>query len=243
MFTLTDGVQIVKGRHQITFGAWFQRIRDNENTASRRARVGHFRQPDDVSAGYRQRHFQVLPDPTALGWRSWFGAWYAEDVIKLRSNLTLRAGIRHEFTNGWNEAFGRASNYVTGSNGILETAPVVGNSVFSQNNATKMFSPRVALAWDPFGNGKTAVRAGFGTSYSLIDNLSFLLNMMPPYNAAAHAFGRAVEHRSPFRRPRRCRYRADRACRRLARRLLRKAFNPTQRRPPCSSGTSPSSKA
>ncbi len=36
-----------------------------------------------------------------------------------------------------------------------------------------------------FGNGKTAVRAGFGTYYSLIDALSFLLSALPPYNGSA----------------------------------------------------------
>ena len=61
---------------------------------------------------------------------------------------------------------------------------MVGNSVFTQNNAKRLFSPRIGLAWDPFGNGKTAVRAGFGTYYSLIDDLAFLLNSLPPYNGS-----------------------------------------------------------
>ena len=127
----------------------------------------------------------MLPNPSPLGWRSLFGAWYVEDTIKLRPNLTLRAGLRDEFTTGWNEADGRAANYVTDSNGVLVTNPVVGNSVYTQNNATNFFGPRVGLAWDVFGNGKTAVRAGFGTYYSLIDDLAFLLNSLPPYNGSA----------------------------------------------------------
>src|SRR6202043_1347871 len=44
---------------------------------------------------------------------------------------------------------------------------------------------RAGLAWDVFGNGKTAVRAGFGMYYSLIDDLSFLVNSLPPYNGSA----------------------------------------------------------
>ena len=35
LFTYTDGLQITKGRHQISAGVWFQRLQDNENTASR----------------------------------------------------------------------------------------------------------------------------------------------------------------------------------------------------------------
>jgi hypothetical protein len=128
--------------------------------------------------------FQVVPTASELGWRSLMGAWYFEDTIKLLPNLTLQAGIRHEFTNGWNEEAGRAANYVTNGSGVLETTPIVGHSAFTQNNATHLFGPRVALAWDVFGNGRTVLRAGFGTYYSLIDDLSFLLNSLPPYNGA-----------------------------------------------------------
>ena len=76
------------------------------------------------------------------------------------------------------------------SSGVLVTNPRVGNSVFTQNNAKWLFSPRVGLAWDVFGNGKTAVRAGFGTYYSLIDDLAFLLNSLPPYNGSLTSSGR-----------------------------------------------------
>jgi hypothetical protein len=183
LFTYSDGLQISKGRHQISAGVWFQRLQDNENTASRRLGQASFTSLQTFLQG-TVSSFQAVPSPSELGWRSLFGAWYFEDSIKLRSNLTLRAGVRHEFTTGWNEVAGRAANYITDARGVLLTDTRVGSSVFTDNNAKRLFGPRIALAWDPFGNGKTAVRAGFGTYYTLMDALSFLLNSLPPYNGS-----------------------------------------------------------
>ncbi|HUI79109.1 MAG TPA: carboxypeptidase regulatory-like domain-containing protein [Bryobacteraceae bacterium] len=184
LFTYTDNVQIVKGIHQISAGVWFQRVQENEDTASRRLGMATFSTLTTFLQGTLV-NFQVVPDHNALGWRSLFGAWYIEDAIKLRPNLTFQAGLRQEFTTGWNEDSGRASNYITGPNGVLLTTPLLGSSVYTANNATHLFSPRVGLAWDPWGNQKTAVRAGFGTYYSLIDVLTFLINSLPPYNGSA----------------------------------------------------------
>src|SRR5262245_27433717 len=183
LFTFTDGLQISSGIHQFNLGGWLQKIQDNEDTASRRTGVATFASLTTFLQGTAS-NFQVVPKTTELAFRSWFGAWYAEDSVKLRRNLTFRAGIRHEFTSGWNEKFGRAANYVTDSNGVLLTDPPIGNSVYTQNHAKALFAPRIALAWDPFGKGKTAVRAGFGMYYTLIDNLAFLLNSLPPYNGS-----------------------------------------------------------
>jgi hypothetical protein len=183
LFTYSDTVQISKGRHQVGVGVWFQRLDDNEDTASRQLGQASFSNLTTFLQG-TVTTFQVVPDPNELGWRSLYGAWYFEDAIKLRPNLTLEAGIRHEWSSGWNESSGRAANYVTDSAGILVTTPRIGDSAFTQNKAKLLLSPRVGLAWDPFGDGKTAVRAGFGTYYSLMDALSFLLNSLPPYNGS-----------------------------------------------------------
>jgi hypothetical protein len=188
LFTYTDGVQIIKGRHQITAGLWFQRIQDNEDAASRQLGQASFASLQTFLQG-TVTSFQVVPNPNELGWRSFFGAAYFEDAIKLARNLTFQAGLRYEFTTGWNEESGRAANYLTGSNGVLITTPAVGGSAFTQNNATHLLGPRAGLAWDVFGNGATAVRAGYGMYYSLIDDLSFLLNSIPPYNGSVSKTG------------------------------------------------------
>src|SRR5579863_8442823 len=97
LFTFSDGIQMNKGRHQISYGVWYQRVQDNENGASRTTGVATFASLATFLAG-TVTTFQVVPDPNELGWRSWFGAAYIDDTIRLRRNLTLDLGLRDEFT-------------------------------------------------------------------------------------------------------------------------------------------------
>jgi len=183
LVTYSDELHWATGSHQLSFGVWFQPLQDNEDTASRQLGQASFNSLQSFLQG-SVSSFQAVPEPTELGWRSLLGAWYVQDTFKLRSNLTFEAGLRHEFTSGWNEVSGRAANYLVNSNGVLETAPRVADSAFTENYAKWLFSPRLALAWDPSGSGKTALRAGVGTHYSLMDDLSFLLNSLPPFNGS-----------------------------------------------------------
>jgi hypothetical protein len=183
LFTYTDDLRFTHGMHQFSFGVWFQRLRDNEDTASRQLGQATFSSLTTFLQG-TVTSFQVVPSASELAWRSLYGAWYAEDAMKLHPNLTLRVGLRYEFNTGWNEANGHSSNYVTDNTGTLLTQPLLGSSVFTKNNATHLLGPRVGLAWDPFSNGKTAVRAGFGTYYSMVDSLNFLVGALPPYNGS-----------------------------------------------------------
>ena len=187
LFTGSDDVQLIRGKHQLSFGAWVQRIQVNANSAGRGYGEADFTTLQTFLQGITS-NFVGVPNKTAMYWRSTVGAWYVQDVIQLRPNLTLRIGVRHEFTNGWNEKYGRASNYLLDANGVPlsdteNSATHIGASAFTQNNATKLFSPRVGIAWDPFGNGKTSIRAGFGMYYTLLDDLNFQLNYNAPFNA------------------------------------------------------------
>ena len=160
---------------------WFQRLHDNENTATTTLGQVNFSNLQTFLQG-TVSNFNVVPNRTGLGWRSLLGAWYVEDTIRLQPNLTLQAGLRHEFTTGWNEVAGRAANYITDSDGVLLTDTRVGSSALTKNNAKRLFGPSAAIAWDPFGDGKTSIRAGFGTYYSLLDTSK--LNELPPFNGS-----------------------------------------------------------
>ncbi len=182
LFTGQDDVQIIRGKHQFSFGGWAQRMQVNANSRDYQLGQATFASLTTFLQG-QATLFTGAPQASVMYWRQWEGAWYAQDNIQLRPNLSLRLGLRHEFTDGWNEKYGRASQFLPDANGVLENTPTVGNSAFPVNNAKKLFGPRVGMAYDPFGNGKTSMRAAFGIYYTLLDDLSFQLGVLPPFNA------------------------------------------------------------
>ena len=178
LFTYTDQVALTKGRNQFTAGVWFQRLQSNEEIAlSQFGQMTFTGLPAFLSG---TGSFLYDPAPTPLNWRSLFGAWFVEDVIKLRPNLTLSVGFRDEFSTGWNEVHGRASNY-TFENGVISTQPAIGNSLFTINRAKFLPQPRIGLAWSPRGS-KTVVRAGFGMYNDLQDALGYRADQNAPFN-------------------------------------------------------------
>ncbi len=180
LFTYDDHVYISHGIHQWEAGVWFQQIRSNDNLAQDQYGQASFSSLNSFLQG-NIATFTVVPSPTELGWRSLEAAGFVQDSIKLRSNLQLRLGFRFESTNGWNEAFGRASNYLF-SNGVIQTNPMIGNSAFAINRAKFLPEPRVGLAWDPAGKSKTVIHAGFGIYRALLDNIDYRLDQTAPFN-------------------------------------------------------------
>ncbi len=181
LFTYEDRVSWTKGRHQLNVGAWFQRLRSNENLALSQYGQATFTSLQTFLAG-TAASLLYDPAPTPLGWRSWYGAWYVEDVVRLAPSLTLSLGFRDEFSTGWNEVEGRAANY-TYPGGIISSQPNIGSSVFTVNNAKFLPQPRAGLAWSPFrNNSKTVLRAGFGMYNDLQDALGYRTDQNAPFN-------------------------------------------------------------
>ena len=182
LFTLDDHVYWTRGRNQLETGIWLQRLQANDLLAQYQYGQASFSTLQSFLQG-TVKTFTVVPSPTELGWRSLEGAFFIEDTVKVTPRLEVRAGFRSESTNGWNEAQGRAANYAI-MDGVLQTDPVVGSAALSRNRAAFLPEPRVGFAWDVFGNGRTAVRGGFGLYHGLLDSLDYRLDQTAPFNTA-----------------------------------------------------------
>jgi hypothetical protein len=179
LFTFEDRVAMTRGRHQFTIGAWFEPFQSNETIALSQRGQATFSSLQSFLQGSISS-FLWDPAPTEMNWRSLFGAWYAEDVVRIVPRLTLSLGFRDEFTTGWNEAHDRAANY-TFSNGVISNDPHIGHSLFTTNHAKFLPQPRIGLAWSPFTD-KTVFRAGFGMYNDLQDALGYRTDQNAPFN-------------------------------------------------------------
>ncbi len=193
IFTYEDQLAFTKGKHQISVGAWFQRLQSNEVLALSQYGQATFTSLQTLLEGIAGS-LLYDPAPTPLGWRALFGAFYAEDVVRLAPNLTLSLGFRDEFTTGWNEAYGRAATY-TYPGGIISSQPHVGSAALLVNNGKFLPQPRIGLAWSPFKSSRTLVlRAGFGIYNDLQDALGYRTDQNAPFNPTYSLPNAVISH-------------------------------------------------
>jgi hypothetical protein len=179
-FTLSDDVKYSRGNHSFSFGGWGQKVYNN---VARVTSEGGAVQYQTLTTMLQDRptSFQGVVAKTPMGYRMTHAAFYVQDEIRLRSNLTMRIGLRDDMTNGWNEVNCRGSNYDFDANGVIIEDPMVGCSILKENNAKALLQPRLGLAWDVTGNGRWSVRTGWGLHNSIQDMHGFRLTN-PPYN-------------------------------------------------------------
>jgi hypothetical protein len=112
------------------------------------------------------------------GLRKWITGGYAQDEWRVTSHLTLNFGLRYEVNTPYTEIRNRLNAWDPGHQSqVFPTAPegllFPGDPGVPAGIAPidwKEFMPRVGVAWDPFGDAKTTVRAGYGIFYDGFTN-------------------------------------------------------------------------
>ena len=84
LFTYQDKVAFTTGSHQLTAGVWLQRVQSNEVLALSQYGQATFTSLQTLLQGIASS-LLYDPRPTEMGWRSWLGAWFVEDTVRLGS--------------------------------------------------------------------------------------------------------------------------------------------------------------
>jgi len=186
-WTEADDVDWIRGRHHFAFGALV--IRTQNNTLTGFDENGTFTWNGSFTAGptggdgladFLLGKYSGFTQSRAqqVAYRSTIPSFYGQDTIRLSRKLTLTAGLRWEPTLWPSDLFHRGSifdmnAYLQNQHSTVYPNAPAGMLFFGDpgvpagftNNHLMNFAPRIGIAWDPSGNGKQSIRAGYGIFY------------------------------------------------------------------------------
>ena len=120
--------------------------------------------------------------------------WFAQDDWKIRRNLTLNLGVRWEHNAPFTDQRNRFVALRPGQqSSVFPDSPVglvypgdAGVSRSTYRADWNNFGPRLGFAWDIPGNGKLAIRGGYGLLYDNPDyQFGAPFQAAPPFNITA----------------------------------------------------------
>ena len=209
LYIWKDDFSLVQGSHDLKFGALFSHNFKDEpgvgaGGGNQQASIqGCGLQTGNCIADLLLRdtvlvnYTEIATTEIAEGrWRDF--EFYVNDTWKIHPRVTLTMGLRYSvFTPAW-EKDNRISNFIpslyngTDFNSGLVTADEGIGLGFGRslvNTYKKGWQPRVGVAWDIFGTGKTALRAGLGRYMSRSNVIEDLLRLTgnPPWTTTVSA--------------------------------------------------------
>lgn len=182
-YSIRDVLSWNKGSHTFKFGGELSLDKDIQQTLLNNYGVFSFTGTKAKSSNALSDFFLGLPitmnqDAPVLALANFFtGALFVQDDWKITPRLTLNAGLRWDVQQAPTDPQDKASTFKLGvqSTVLPPTAPTgllvvgdpgVGRGIVS--TPLTHFSPRLGLAWDPFGDGKTSIRAAAGLFYGSV---------------------------------------------------------------------------
>ena len=127
-------------------------------------------------------------------WPFWIAGGYLQDEFQVHSRMTLTAGLRYELMSMPVDEGGRDSALVslddrTALTGRLYEGP-------DYNNV----SPRLGVSWDATGDGRTAVRGGYGLYYATNSSQNLIVTVTNPPQTPRVVYQAPTFPNPPFER-------------------------------------------
>jgi hypothetical protein len=157
-----------RGTHAVKFGFAFERMLSKATALTDPNGIWTF---DNLSVFLQNQptKFQggIASSLTPRNFRQNIIAGYLQDDWRTKPNLTLNLGLRYEMATVPTETNGKLVNLRNIMDplpicGVLVTGSCSGVGPLFSNPTLHNFEPRIGFAWDPFHNGKMAVRGGAG---------------------------------------------------------------------------------
>jgi len=195
-YQFRDSMNWIKGRHNFKFGYEMLRLQFEQIFIGSPGFSFNGTRSGDPVADFMLGAFSSLSldfgvrDTNTL--TNAMSAFF-QDEFKVTPRLTLTLGVRYEPFLPWVEKNDRINTVVPGKQSTtVPDAPV--GVIFPGDGPRGLapadlnnFAPRIGLAWDVFGTGKTSVRAGYGMYYESV-NADSLAQENPPFAGFGSAF-------------------------------------------------------